>query len=98
MNIDSFSEIVILYLKYKKITTNEYYPYSWYKAQIKFITNLNTEDMIRFVFNKLIKKNKILLVKHFNSTFYIFNPYEIDIKFNRFQTFKIHKQKIRIRF
>ena len=29
MNIDSFSEIVILYLKYKKITTNEMEKIRW---------------------------------------------------------------------
>jgi len=95
MNVDTLLETTTLYFKIKKIE-NMLLPFSWYKKQIKYISKIEDESIVRMVFNKLLKKNIINKIKHYKSTFYIFNPYQ-----HRFyiQTcFNVQKKACKIHF
>ena len=95
MNVDLLLQTTILYLKCKKIQ-KLLLPYSWYKNQIRYISKIQDEKIIRLVFNKLLKKDIINRFKHHKSTFYIFNPYQQ--RFNIYTDFNITKQDRKIYF
>jgi hypothetical protein len=75
MNVDTLLETTVLYFRCKKIQSI-LLPFSWYKGQIQYISKTHDKNIVKTVFNKLLKKSIITKVKHHKSTYYIFNPYQ----------------------
>lgn len=98
MNVDSLAEITMIYFKYKKINIKQFFPYSWYKTQIKYICKIDDEKFIRVIFDKMIKKEYLNKIKNGKSTYYIFNPYREKITYRPDVKIQFINKKFRLNF
>ena len=76
MNIHNIIKTCILYFKIKKYDRMTVQPFKWYAGQIRFLTKIDDKKFIRLIFDKLVKKNKLVKIKRGKSTLYYFDPYE----------------------
>ena len=79
-----FLNLVIMYLEYRNSFSFKYQPYFFWRNIISYIINTHDPKFIRYLFNKLIKKSyiKILRSKRKYTLTYIWNPLNKKIKKN----------------
>ena len=77
-----YVELSFLYFRFRNLFDYGFQRYSFFKNLIAFICNINDYCLIRRVFEELIKRNVFNEKKQRNKIYYLFNPYNKEIKEN----------------
>ncbi len=68
-------KLSFLYMEYNNTFNIEYQKYSHFKNMISYITGIENQKLIRYIFQKLINKKVFKKIKIGKITNYHFNPY-----------------------
>ena len=96
MNIYNLTDTMIIYFKIKRYDNFPPQTFKFFANEIRYITKLTDKELIRSIFNKILKKKKIIKIKKKKSTFYVFDPY--NIRFNKNNEFIENEKKLTVFF
>ena len=98
MSVCQLSDIVFTYLKMRKYENKLGYSFNFYKKNIEYVCKISDKKFVRSVFNKLLKDDKIRLIKYRKSSYYLFNPKTQKRFSNNKYDFTIEKKNIFLKF
>lgn len=72
---DEYQAIVLQYFKYRNVYNMGYIKYVNIKNLIRFVTNIENQNTIRYIFQSLLNKKIFERKVIYNQIYYRFNPY-----------------------
>ena len=75
-NKETYKKLVMTYLKSRNLFNMGYVRYSIIRNQIRYITNIEDSNVLRYIFQSLYNSGAFESKRIFNRIHYRFNPYK----------------------